>query len=67
MSGSALSPWASVQEPARYAVEAASQLGCKVPEDLYREYEFLLHCLRNRTVNEILQVSLYSIRCFMIN
>lgn len=56
MSGSALSPWAAVQEPVYYAVQAARQLGCDVPDDLYRHYETLLHCLRDRTVDQILQV-----------
>nr|XP_053644347.1 neuroligin-1-like [Cherax quadricarinatus] len=56
MSGSALSPWAAVQEPVYYAVQAARQLGCQVPEDLYLHYEALLHCLRDRTVDQILQV-----------
>ncbi|XP_069986293.1 neuroligin-1-like [Penaeus vannamei] len=58
MSGSALSPWAVVQEPVYYAVQAARQLGCEVPDDLYRHYETLLHCLRDRTVDQILQVEL---------
>ncbi|XP_047482940.1 neuroligin-3-like [Penaeus chinensis] len=58
MSGSALSPWAAVQEPVYYAVQAARQLGCDVPDDLYRHYETLLHCLRDRTVDQILQVEL---------
>ncbi|XP_063879832.1 neuroligin-2-like [Scylla paramamosain] len=58
MSGSALSPWAAVQEPVYYAVQAARQLGCSVPENLYRHYETLLHCLRDRTVDQILQVDL---------
>lgn len=59
MSGSALSPWAAVQEPVYYAVQAARQLGCDVPDDLYRHYETLLHCLRDRTVDQILQVHIF--------
>ncbi|XP_063879674.1 neuroligin-3-like [Scylla paramamosain] len=58
MSGSALSPWASVQEPVYYAVQAARQLGCSVPDDLYRHYEALLHCLRDKPFEQILQVEL---------
>ncbi|XP_066972356.1 neuroligin-4, X-linked-like [Macrobrachium rosenbergii] len=58
MSGSALSPWASVQEPVYYAVQAARQLNCDVPDDLYQHYEALLHCLRDRTVEQILEVEL---------
>ncbi|KAK7083792.1 Carboxylesterase, partial [Halocaridina rubra] len=58
MSGTALSPWAYVQEPIHYAVEAATQLGCQVPNDLYHNYENLLQCLRDKTVEQILQVEL---------
>ncbi|XP_066989678.1 neuroligin-4, X-linked-like [Macrobrachium rosenbergii] len=58
MSGSALSPWASVHEPVRYALEVATQLNCPVPKDLFRQYENLLQCLRERPVEKILQVQL---------
>ncbi|XP_068229319.1 neuroligin-3-like isoform X2 [Palaemon carinicauda] len=58
MSGSALSPWAIVHEPVHYAVETATQLGCQVPEDLYHNSEKLLHCLRDKSVDQILEVQL---------
>ncbi|XP_064120970.1 neuroligin-4, X-linked-like [Macrobrachium nipponense] len=58
MSGTALSPWAIVHEPVHYAVETATQLGCQVPEDLYHNSEKLLHCLRDKSVDQILQVQL---------
>ncbi|XP_064079174.1 neuroligin-4, X-linked-like isoform X1 [Macrobrachium nipponense] len=58
MSGSALSPWASVREPVHYAIETATQLGCAVPNDLYHNYEKLLHCLRDKSVDQILKVDL---------
>ncbi|XP_066943061.1 neuroligin-3-like [Macrobrachium rosenbergii] len=56
MSGSALSPWAFVQEPLQYALQTATQLECPVPKDLYRQYESLLQCLRQVPVEKILKV-----------
>ncbi|KAL7631192.1 UNVERIFIED_CONTAM: hypothetical protein RMT77_018506 [Armadillidium vulgare] len=56
MSGSALSPWAWVERPNHYALQAASQLGCKVDKEVFINFESLLHCLRDRSVEEILEV-----------
>ncbi|XP_068214032.1 neuroligin-3-like [Palaemon carinicauda] len=36
MSGSALSPWASVRDPSGHAFDVATQLDCPVPNDLFR-------------------------------
>ncbi|XP_068213964.1 LOW QUALITY PROTEIN: fatty acyl-CoA hydrolase precursor, medium chain-like [Palaemon carinicauda] len=58
MSGSALSPWASVQDPSGHAFDVATQLDCPVPNDLFRHYENLLQCLRKRPLHDILQVQL---------
>ncbi|XP_068214038.1 neuroligin-4, X-linked-like [Palaemon carinicauda] len=58
MSGSALSPWASVWDPSGHAFDVATQLDCPVPNDLFRHYENLLQCLRKRPLHDILQVQL---------
>ncbi|CAL4137178.1 unnamed protein product, partial [Meganyctiphanes norvegica] len=58
MSGSALSAWATVQQPVYYAVQAARQLKCDVPEDLYHHWQNMINCLRDRTVSEIIAVDL---------
>ncbi|XP_068204945.1 neuroligin-4, X-linked-like [Palaemon carinicauda] len=58
MSGSALSPWASVRDPSGHAFDVATQLDCPVPNDLFRHYENLLQCLRKRPLHHILQVQL---------
>ena len=57
MSGSARSPWAWVKAPTHYAVVAAEQVGCEIPEDLEHNHERLLSCLRDCTVDQILQVN----------
>ena len=56
MSGSALSPWAWVEKPSHYALLAASQLGCDSFIERGAQYEALLHCLRDKSVEEILEV-----------
>ncbi|XP_068213660.1 LOW QUALITY PROTEIN: fatty acyl-CoA hydrolase precursor, medium chain-like [Palaemon carinicauda] len=58
MSGSALSPWASVRDPSGHAFDVATQLDCPVPNDLFRHYENLLQCLRKRPLHDILKVEL---------
>ncbi|XP_068214040.1 neuroligin-4, X-linked-like [Palaemon carinicauda] len=58
MSGSALSPWASVRDPSGHAFDVATQLDCPVPNDLFRHYENLLQCLRKRPLHDILQIQL---------
>ncbi|XP_068213926.1 neuroligin-3-like [Palaemon carinicauda] len=58
MSGSALSPWASVRDPSGHAFDVATQLDCPVPNDLFRHYENLLQCLRKRPLHDILKVQL---------
>ncbi|XP_068213907.1 neuroligin-2-like [Palaemon carinicauda] len=58
MSGSTLSPWASVRDPSGHAFDVATQLDCPVPNDLFRHYENLLQCLRKRPLHDILQVQL---------
>ncbi|XP_068214052.1 neuroligin-4, X-linked-like [Palaemon carinicauda] len=58
MSGSALSPWASVGDSSGHAFDVATQLDCPVPNDLFRHYENLLQCLRKRHLHDILQIQL---------
>ena len=59
MSGSSLSPWAIVKEPAKYASQAAKQLGCDMKDTIHlgRSLENLLHCMRNKSIHQILQVN----------
>ncbi|XP_068205421.1 neuroligin-1-like [Palaemon carinicauda] len=58
MSGSALSPWASVRDPSGHAFDVATQLDCPVPNDLFSHYEKLLQCLRKRINLMFLKVHL---------
>lgn len=50
MSGSALSPWALVQEPSRYAAQVAVHANCS-PE---LPHSHLLKCLRDRPLEVLM-------------
>ena len=49
LSGSALSPWALIQEPAKYALDLARQLNCSSADI----QTFLLKCLRDKPVSAL--------------
>lgn len=54
MSGSALSSWALVEDPVDFAVQLARQVNCSIPEDLYREHESIVDCLRDVPLDELM-------------
>ncbi|KAF2362040.1 Carboxylesterase type B [Trinorchestia longiramus] len=57
LSGSALSPWALVKDPAHYAQLTSTQLHCPVMRPSLPSLEEMISCLRNRTLKEIMEVS----------
>ena len=54
MSGSALSSWALVEDPVDFAVRLARQVNCTIPEDLYREHELIVDCLRDVSLENLM-------------
>lgn len=54
LSGSALSSWALVEDPVHFAVHLAKQVNCSVPEDLYRDNEDIVDCLREVPLAELM-------------
>ncbi|XP_054288451.1 neuroligin-4, Y-linked-like [Macrosteles quadrilineatus] len=54
LSGSALSSWALVEDPVSYAVSLARQVNCSVPEDLLRDNEDIVDCLRDVPLQRLL-------------
>ncbi|CAH1404710.1 unnamed protein product [Nezara viridula] len=54
LSGSALSSWALVEDPVEYAVKLARHVNCTVPEDMYRDYETIVDCLREVPLNDLM-------------
>lgn len=57
LSGSALSSWALVEDPVSFAVSLAHQLNCSVPEDLLRDNEDIVDCLRDIPLQELLKAN----------
>nr|CAD7457373.1 unnamed protein product [Timema tahoe] len=55
LSGSSLSSWALVEDPVSYAVRLARQVNCSIPEDLYRDHENIVDCLRDVPLDDLLQ------------
>lgn len=56
MSGSALSSWAIVEDPVTYAVKLAQTLNCTVPNDLFKEHEIMVDCLRESKLEDLMSV-----------
>ncbi|KAG8279638.1 neurexin protein binding [Homalodisca vitripennis] len=55
LSGSALSSWALVEDPVYFAVRLDRQVNCSAPEDLLRDNEDIVDCLRDVPLQELLK------------
>lgn len=53
MSGSAFSSWALVEEPIIYALKLAKEVNCTIPEDLIKDHELIVDCLRDVPLEEL--------------
>ncbi|XP_017763246.1 PREDICTED: neuroligin-4, X-linked-like [Eufriesea mexicana] len=58
LSGSALSSWAVVEDPVSYALKIAKAVNCTIPEDLVNNNERIVDCLRDRSLEELMQVDI---------
>lgn len=58
MSGSALSSWAIVDDPVYYSLKLAKRLNCTIPEDLAKDHEIIVDCLRDATIEELLSIDI---------
>lgn len=54
LSGSAFSSWALVEEPVVYALRLARDMNCTVPEDLVRNHEQIVDCLREVPLEDLM-------------
>ncbi|XP_039296048.1 LOW QUALITY PROTEIN: neuroligin-4, Y-linked-like [Nilaparvata lugens] len=55
LSGSAVSSWALVEDPVSFAVRLARQTNCSIPDDLYRDHEDIVDCLRDVPLQELMK------------
>ncbi|XP_043469223.1 neuroligin-4, X-linked [Leptopilina heterotoma] len=56
LSGSALSSWSLVEDPVTYAVKLATSINCSIPDDLLKDNELIVDCLREKNLQELLNV-----------
>ncbi|XP_045505104.1 neuroligin-4, Y-linked-like [Colias croceus] len=58
LSGSALSSWAIVDDPVYYSLKLAKHMNCSIPEDLAKDHEVIVDCLRDATIDELLSMDI---------
>ncbi|CAK1541355.1 unnamed protein product [Leptosia nina] len=58
LSGSALSSWAIVDDPVYYSLKLAKHLNCSIPDDLGKDHEVIVDCLREASIDELLSVDI---------
>lgn len=55
LSGSALSSWAIVEDPVTSAMKLARQVNCSVPDDLFKDHEEIVDCLRDVPLEDLMR------------
>ncbi|XP_052751525.1 neuroligin-3-like, partial [Galleria mellonella] len=58
LSGSALSSWALVEDPVSYSVQLAKQSNCTLPEDIVKDHELIVDCLREVPLEELMSAEI---------
>ncbi|XP_041973881.1 neuroligin-4, Y-linked-like isoform X2 [Aricia agestis] len=58
LSGSALSSWAVVDDPVYYSLKLAKHMNCSIPEDLAKDHEVIVDCLRDASIEELLSIDI---------
>lgn len=53
LSGSAFSSWALVEDPVIYALKLAKEVNCSIPEDLIKNHEQIVDCLREVPLEDL--------------
>ncbi|XP_013148448.1 PREDICTED: neuroligin-4, Y-linked-like [Papilio polytes] len=58
LSGSALSSWALVEDPVGYSIQLAKQSNCTLPDDIVKDHELIVDCLRDVPLNELMSAEI---------
>ncbi|XP_072935526.1 neuroligin-4, Y-linked-like isoform X2 [Epargyreus clarus] len=58
LSGSALSSWAIVDDPVYYSLKLAKHMNCSIPEDMSKDHEVIVDCLRDASIEELLAIDI---------
>lgn len=53
LSGSAYSSWALVEDPVIYALKLAKEVNCTIPDDLIKNHEQIVDCLRDAELDDL--------------
>lgn len=53
LSGSAFSSWALVEDPVVYALKLAKEVNCSIPDDLVKNHEQIVDCLREAPLEDL--------------
>lgn len=49
-----MSSWALVEDPVSYSVQLAKQANCSLPDDIVKDHELLVDCLREVPLEELM-------------
>ncbi len=60
LSGSAFSSWALVDDPVVYALKLAKEVNCSIPDDLIKNHEEIVDCLRNAPLEDLYAADIQS-------
>ncbi|XP_053601645.1 neuroligin-4, Y-linked-like isoform X2 [Plodia interpunctella] len=58
LSGSALSSWAIVDDPVYYSIKLAKHMNCNIPDDLSKDHEVIVDCLREAPIEDLLSADI---------
>ncbi|XP_041974133.1 neuroligin-4, X-linked-like [Aricia agestis] len=58
LSGSALSSWALVEDPVSYSVQLARESNCTLPDDIVKDHELIVDCLREVPLLELMSAEI---------
>lgn len=60
LSGSAFSSWALVDDPVVYALKLAKEVNCSIPDDLIKNHEQIVDCLRDAPLEDLYAADIQS-------
>lgn len=60
LSGSAFSSWALVDDPVVYALKLAKEVNCSIPDDLIKNHEQIVDCLRDAPLDDLYAADIQS-------
>lgn len=47
-----------IEDPVSYALKLAEAINCSIPEDMLKHNELIVNCLRDRSLEELMQIDI---------